>query len=105
MADWLLRLETVQWVVCTGTFRNALYLAVRTRSLEGGAGKLAQYIVGRRGVAGGHGTMAGGQMWLQNDTPEVLVNRVRQRALQRLNVPENTAGQRLVNEIASKNLL
>jgi hypothetical protein len=77
MADWLLRLETVQWVVCTGTFRNALYLAIRTRSLEGGAGKLAQAIVGRRGV---------------------VVERVRQRALQRLNVPEETIGQRLVED-------
>lgn len=101
MADWLLRLETVQWVVCTGTFRNMLYLAIRTRSLEGGAGKLAQLIVGRRGVAGGHGTMAGGQMWLRGDAAEVLVNRVRQRTLQRLNVPEDTVGQQLVNEVAS----
>lgn len=96
MADWLLRLETVRWVLCTGVFGDALYLAIRTRSLEGGAGKLAQYIVGRRGVAGGHGTMAGGQMWLRGDAAEVLVERVRQRSLQRLNVPQDVEGQKLV---------
>jgi hypothetical protein len=99
MADWLLRLETVQWVICTGTFHNTLYLAIRTRSLEGGAGRLAQAIVGRRGVAGGHGTMAGGQMRLREDAPEALVKRVRQRTLHRLNVPEGTVGQRLVGEL------
>lgn len=98
MADWLLRLETVRWVICTGVFGNALYLAIRTRSLEGGAGKLAQYIVGRRGVAGGHGTMAGGQMWLRDDAAELLVERVRQRALQRLNVSKDVQGLRLVND-------
>jgi nanoRNase/pAp phosphatase (c-di-AMP/oligoRNAs hydrolase) len=90
MADWFLRLESVQWVICMGTYRDTLHLAVRTRHIRGGAGKLARDIIGRRGVAGGHGMAAGGQVTLNGQSVEQLARTLRDRALRRLNVPEET---------------
>lgn len=88
MADLLLRLKGTQWVVCTGAYQDDLILAVRSRHRKGGAGKLAQEIVGGQGTAGGHGVMAGGQIPLQNAAPELLAQQLGQRALIHLKVPE-----------------
>jgi len=90
MADWFLRLESVQWVICMGTYRDTLHLAIRTRHIGGGAGKLARDIIGRRGVAGGHGMAAGGQVALNGMPADQLVVTLRERALRRLNVPDGT---------------
>jgi nanoRNase/pAp phosphatase (c-di-AMP/oligoRNAs hydrolase) len=93
MADLLLRLEGTRWVVCMGAYRDNLILAVRTRSRRGGAGQLAQTIVGDRGTAGGHGTMAGGQITLGGEEPEQVAWQLGQLALQYLRVkPETTSG-------------
>ena len=96
MADMLLRLEGSQWIICMGTFNNSLVLSVRTRNREGGAGRLAQGIVGKEGVAGGHGTMAGGHIVLAGRNPKSVAGRLTRRALQHLNIPPNTKGRRLV---------
>lgn len=87
MADWFMRLESIQWVICLGTYRDTLHLAVRTRHVTGGAGKLAQAIIGRGGLAGGHGMAAGGHIALNGQPPEQLIRLIRDRALRRLNVP------------------
>jgi nanoRNase/pAp phosphatase (c-di-AMP/oligoRNAs hydrolase) len=95
-ADLLLRLEGSQWIICMGVFENHLNLSVRTRSREGGAGKLAQTIVGSQGTAGGHGSMAGGHIPLNGREPKRLAAQIRQRALQYLNVALDVQGQSLV---------
>jgi nanoRNase/pAp phosphatase (c-di-AMP/oligoRNAs hydrolase) len=96
MADLLLRLEGIQWVICMGTYEDNLILAVRTRSRRGGAGALAQGIVGDRGSAGGHGTMAGGQVPLEQDPPEALAQQLRKRALQHLKIAPQTIAKPLL---------
>ncbi len=96
MADLLLRLEGIQWVICMGTYTDTLILALRTKSRRGGAGTLAQKMVGDRGSAGGHGTMAGGQVPLKQDAPEVLVQQFSQRALQHLKIAPQTIGKPIV---------
>jgi hypothetical protein len=73
-----------------------LILAVRARERRGGAGRLAQTIVGERGTAGGHGTMAGGQIPLQGSPPEQLAQQLIQSALQFLQIPPSTPGQPLI---------
>ena len=90
MADLLLRLRGMSWAICMGLYRSKLILAIRTQSQQGGAGWIVQAMVGDRGTAGGHGTMAGGQIPLQGQEPEELVQQLMQRALELLKVPEST---------------
>ena len=96
MADLLLRLRGMQWAICIGSYKNELVLSIRTRSGRPGAGQLAQAIVGEQGTAGGHGTMAGGQVPLRGADPEQLARELVQRALQRLSVSAEDAGEPLV---------
>lgn len=95
LADWLLRLQGVDWVVCMGVYRNSLRLAVRTRHHEGGAGHMVQKIVAADGIAGGHGTMAGGQVTLNGLAASTVSARLRRRILSYFGIPA-TAGRRLM---------
>jgi nanoRNase/pAp phosphatase (c-di-AMP/oligoRNAs hydrolase) len=96
MADLLLRLEGTRWVVCMGVYQGDLILSVRTRSRRGGAGQLVRTIVGDRGPAGGHGTMAGGQVPLQSEDPEQVARILTQRCLRYLKVPPEMVGKPLI---------
>jgi len=96
MADLLLRLEGMQWVLCIGVYKNDLILSVRSRSRRGGAGELAQEIVGGQGSAGGHGTMAGGQIPLAGQDPALLARALGHHALEYLKVPPATTARPLV---------
>jgi nanoRNase/pAp phosphatase (c-di-AMP/oligoRNAs hydrolase) len=96
MANVLLRLEGFEWVICIGVYEDELVLAVRTRNREGGAGRLAQTLVGHQGTAGGHGAMAGGHLPLAGREPKRLASRFRQRALQHLGVSPEIKGKPLL---------
>jgi nanoRNase/pAp phosphatase (c-di-AMP/oligoRNAs hydrolase) len=96
LADLLMRLHGAQWVICMGVYKHEMVLAVRTRNRRGGAGGLAQDIVGDSGTAGGHGTMAGGHITLGNEHPEQIAQRIRQRALSVLNIAPESAGTPLI---------
>jgi nanoRNase/pAp phosphatase (c-di-AMP/oligoRNAs hydrolase) len=96
MADLLLRLEGARWVLCLGVYKDDLILAARTRSRRGGAGRLVQEMVKERGTAGGHGTMAGGQVPLLEEDPEKMAIRLTRRALQYLKVAPETVGKPLI---------
>jgi nanoRNase/pAp phosphatase (c-di-AMP/oligoRNAs hydrolase) len=95
-ADFLLPLEGSRWVICTGVYEGVLILSVRTPRWQGEAGQLAQAIVGRDGVAGGHGVMAGGQVPLRGRDPAQVVQQLGQRALQYLKVTPEVAGRPLI---------
>jgi hypothetical protein len=82
-------------VVCIGAYKNTLILSVRTKNRQG-AGKLVQAIVGARGAAGGHGTMAGGQIPMRDQDPEALARQLGRRALEYLEVAPEMAGEPLV---------
>jgi nanoRNase/pAp phosphatase (c-di-AMP/oligoRNAs hydrolase) len=62
LADFLLRLEEVQWVIAAGLFQNELIVSLRSREPGARAEKIIKRIVGKEGTAGGHGSMAGGQL-------------------------------------------
>lgn len=96
VADWLLRLEGVQWVICLGHFERTYHLSIRTRQVRGGAGKLAQAIVGEYGSAGGHGLLAGGQVPLRAQTAQTVGAFLRQRILHEFDLPPDSAGQPLM---------
>lgn len=92
IADILSRLEGVQWVLCMGVYNDSLVLAVRSRSRRTGAGQLVRAVVGDMGIAGGHGTMAGGQVPLRSADPAALAGRLGQKMLDHLKIPRETAG-------------
>lgn len=96
MADLLLRLQGTRWVICMGAYKDNLVLAIRTRR-QRGAGQLVREIVGDRGMAGGHGSMAGGQVWLRpKEDPKQLAQELSHRALQYLRVELDAVGQPLI---------
>jgi hypothetical protein len=68
---------------------------VRTRN-QGGAGKLVQEVIGDLGTAGGHGTVSGGQIPLDQEQPGQLAARLSQRVLQYLKIPPETLGKPLL---------
>jgi nanoRNase/pAp phosphatase (c-di-AMP/oligoRNAs hydrolase) len=90
MADFFLRLQGVEWVVCSGVFKDTLMLSIRTRSRGGGAGTLAQRIVGQQGSAGGHGVMAGGQVPLRGQDGAQMAKELGGLALHYLGIDPRT---------------
>jgi nanoRNase/pAp phosphatase (c-di-AMP/oligoRNAs hydrolase) len=96
IADLLLRLEGVRWVLSMGVYKDSLILAARSRSGRSGSGRLVHTIVAERGTAGGHGTMAGGQIQLEGRDPEALAMDLVRRALVHLKMPEDISGRPLL---------
>ena len=62
MADLLLRLEGIDIVLCMGHYATEMLLSVRTSRQDLNAGSLIRRLVVGRGLAGGHGMMAGGKI-------------------------------------------
>ncbi|KAA3661006.1 MAG: hypothetical protein DWQ04_17745 [Chloroflexi bacterium] len=98
IADLLLRLEGVQWVICLGKYKDHLILAVRSRHRQGGAGSLALAIIAGEGTAGGHGTMAGGQIPLQGAAPADLAKLLIENGLRYLNIAPETPDISLIQK-------
>ena len=96
IADLLLRLKAVKWVLCMGKYEGELILSVRSRSRRIGAGNLVQHIVGDLGTAGGHGTMAGGQIQLGQRDPKQLSEQLAKNALQYLKGKNSQVGKPLI---------
>lgn len=102
MADLLMRLQGIEWVICSGVFKDTLALSIRTRSRRGGAGALAQQIVGHRGSAGGHGTMAGGQVPLRGQDGTALAAHLGQLVLEYLKVDPQAEGKPVLRSGSSQ---
>ena len=95
IADFFMRRQGVRWVFCAGIHKEHLYLSVRT-SYQPGAGRLIQSVVGARGSAGGHGSMAGAQIPLNGERPDALIDELCRHFLAQLNVPADQLGEPLV---------
>lgn len=63
MADFLLRLDEVEWAAAIGKYENYLYVSLRTTSRDVNAGDLLQRVLGSD-HAGGHDMIAGGRIAL-----------------------------------------
>jgi nanoRNase/pAp phosphatase (c-di-AMP/oligoRNAs hydrolase) len=96
IADLLLRLEGVKWVLSLGVYKDTLILAARSRSGRTGSGRLVRTIVAEQGTAGGHGTMAGGQIALEGRDPQAIAADLTRRALGHLKLPEDMPGKSLL---------
>ena len=96
MADQLIRLEKIEWVICSGIYNNKLLLAVRTANDQNDAGELVKAIVQQQGTAGGHGTMAGGQIWLKDNQPADVLQTLNKHIRQQFNIQPDVIGQSLL---------
>jgi len=96
IADLLLQVQGAQWVICMGHYRGSLILSVRGRGPGGGAAGLVQEMVRGLGTAGGHGTMAGGRISLEDEDPRKVALHITRRALQHLHIEETDAGTPLI---------
>jgi len=83
MADILIRLEGAHAALCLGQHRDTLQISLRIKSRAQGrdAGLIIQQVVVPPGRAGGHGTMAGGQVPLAGQDVERLVADIKSRFL------------------------
>ncbi len=66
IADFLIRFEKCYYVLVIGTYKNTIQLSFRSQRKKGDAGLLLKKIIGRIGSAGGHSTIAGGQIIIKN---------------------------------------
>lgn len=75
LADLLFRYENVQAALCSGVYGQILHFSIRTGLLDQDAGFLVQHVIFPPGQAGGHGTMAGGQIPFEGqDYHSILLN-------------------------------
>jgi nanoRNase/pAp phosphatase (c-di-AMP/oligoRNAs hydrolase) len=72
MCDFLLRRERIGWVLCTGRFKDNLYISLRSYQSGAKAGKVISKLVHNTQNVGGHEMSAGGFIPLPNSQPEYL---------------------------------
>jgi len=82
IADFLLRFREVTWSACLGRHGNVLAVSVRTTDPYAHAGHAIQRAIDGLGTAGGHGTMAGGQVPLSDDNADEIIDEVKRRLLE-----------------------
>jgi nanoRNase/pAp phosphatase (c-di-AMP/oligoRNAs hydrolase) len=61
-ADRMVRLEKIRWALAMGRYGSDLLVSIRSNLARAHAGRIIRQIVGTRGTAGGHGSMAGGKI-------------------------------------------
>ena len=62
VADYMVRMEGIETVLCMGHYNDGVILSMRTTSHLLNAGEIIRRLVSGRGTAGGHGMMAGGKL-------------------------------------------
>ena len=95
LADMLMRLERANWVVCVGAYQQTLMISVRSRYRKYDAAKLVETLVQNLGTAGGHGTIAGGQIPLAGQNINTVIEALIVRIHKALNIPLDVPGQPL----------
>ncbi|MEO8603347.1 MAG: bifunctional oligoribonuclease/PAP phosphatase NrnA [bacterium] len=79
MADFLLRLDEVDWAAAIGTYYDFLYVSLRTTNRDVNAGDILQRVLGSD-HAGGHDMIAGGRLALPPGAdPHEVAARIRSR--------------------------
>ena len=62
MADFLLRIRSITWSICIGSYENLIYVSLRTTNVDASASKAIKKIIPKYGTAGGHDMIAGAQL-------------------------------------------
>ncbi|MBN1982057.1 MAG: DHH family phosphoesterase [Chitinivibrionales bacterium] len=67
IADLFRSLENLEWMVCSGIFKNQIFFSIRSRTMEN-AGRVAEKVAtSLEGHGGGHATMAAGRIPLNGE--------------------------------------
>lgn len=66
IADLTLRLERMSWSMCLARYKEKILVSIRTTNQKGRAGQFLKKLIGKRGTAGGHEMIAGGQIHCQS---------------------------------------
>lgn len=101
VADFFVRFDQVNWVLCAGLFGGGLRLSLRSHELGWEAGEVLREVVGDMGNAGGHDKRAGGLVALPSPTEaeaEKALTLIRRRLLARLEIDERR-GRRLLPDV------
>lgn len=87
VADFLLRLDGVEWAAAMGFYNKWLHVSLRTSNREINAGDLLQKVLGSKS-AGGHDMIAGGRIRVEEGglAMEKTAVRIKDRLLKSLNV-------------------
>ncbi len=95
VADFLLRLDQVDWAAAIGAFEGCLHCSVRTTERDVNAGEILQRVLGSK-LAGGHDQIAGGRIpvGIEPEARSRAAAMVRDRLLAELRVA--AAGRPLV---------
>ncbi len=81
VADFLLRLDEVEWACAIGTFQRSVHVSLRTTERDVNAGDILQRVLGSK-AAGGHDMIAGGCVKLANGArAEETARTIRDRLL------------------------
>jgi len=92
MADMLISIENLEWVMVTAPYGDRLILSVRTNRGDAHAGELLRGVVGERHRAGGHGMIAGGSVRLpRGSDPAPTQHDLEERFLSALGHPGPSA--------------
>jgi nanoRNase/pAp phosphatase (c-di-AMP/oligoRNAs hydrolase) len=95
VADFLLRLDQVEWAAAIGAYEGCLHCSIRTTERDVNAGEILQRVLGSK-LAGGHDQIAGGRIPVGTDAEarSRAAAVVRDRLLTELGAPD--AGRPLV---------
>ncbi len=83
LADLLLRMENIEWVVTGGLYEGVYYISVRAKTWTSDAWNLLSEVLKDEGSFGGHGTVGGGSIPLTDDSPRGL-RRLERRLMKNL---------------------
>lgn len=95
ISDLLLRTRGCRWVFCSGVYKDTVYFSIRTENKRG-AGHIAREIAGELGTAGGHGSMAGGQLFVDGQEPEQAAERIKLEFLEHFSISPDEKGEPLI---------
>lgn len=72
MADLFHSLEKIEWMICSGIFKNQIFFSIRTKNLHSAGTKAEALAVQLGGSGGGHGRAAAGRIQITNDVSTEL---------------------------------
>jgi len=79
IADFLLRMEKTKWSICLGPYKSHLYVSIRAKDPDAGAGRLLASLL-PEGMGGGHDMIAGGKIKLprgrKKETTALLLQQI-----------------------------